>query len=82
MSLNQIQSRYKADTELERRHNKGKLLSEFDIKQLVVKRFQGELLTSSLTQFEPLSKAAYLGENAMRTPTLIHRLCTQTFSPP
>jgi len=28
----------------------------------VVKRFQGELLTSSLTQFEPLSKAAYLDE--------------------
>ena len=54
-----MQSRYKADTELERRHNNGKLLSEFDIKQLVVKRFQGELLTS---QFEPLSKAAYLGE--------------------
>ena len=57
-----MQSRYKADTELEGRHNEGKLLSEFDIKQLVVKRFQGELFTSSLTQFEPLSKAAYLGE--------------------
>ena len=29
-----IQSRYKTDTELERRCNKGKLFSEVDIKQL------------------------------------------------
>ena len=60
-----IQSRYKTDTELERRCNKGKLFSEVDIKQLedwVAKRFQGELLTCSLTQFEPPSKVAYLGE--------------------
>ena len=33
-SCNEFKSRYKADTELERRFNKGKLLSEFDIKQL------------------------------------------------
>jgi len=32
-SCNEFKSRYKADTELER-FNKGKLLSEFDIKQL------------------------------------------------
>ena len=57
-----MQSRYKADTELEGRHNEGKLLSEFDIKQLVVKNFKVIFDKFSLTQFEPLSKAAYLGE--------------------
>ena len=46
--------------------------------------FQGELWTSSPTQFDPsvtlLNRVKVY--NAVCTPTPIHRLCTQTFSPP
>ena len=46
--------------------------------------FQGELLTSSPTQFEPFSDALnwVKANNAVCPPMPIHRLCTQTFSPP
>ena len=46
--------------------------------------FQGELLTSSPTQFDPSVTLLNWMKvcNAVCTPTPIHRLCTQTFSPP
>ena len=43
--------------------------------------FQGEPLTTSSTRFEPFSDWVKTN-NALHTPMPIHRLCTQTFSPP
>ena len=51
----------------------------------MVQSFQGELLTSSPTHSLSFSVKLLIwvkANNAVRTPTLIHRLCTQTFSPP